>query len=475
MNEFGPRPRQTKIVATLGPASNSMTMIRRLADTGANVFRMNFSHGTREAHAAVHAAIRKVEADTGHPIAILADLQGPKLRVGKVAGGARDIKAGEHLCFCVDGKIPDSVPLPHANIYVTISVDDLILIDDGRIRFRVTGVERTSFTATALGDASLQDHKGVNFPDTVLEIEAITQKDHDDLKFALGLGVDWVAISFVQRAEDIISLRKFIGHQTRIISKIEKPIAVENIDAILAQSDAIMVARGDLGVECNWHELPAIQATLVAKARHAGVPAVVATQMLESMISAPLPTRAEASDVANAVAQGADAVMPSAESAAGDFPQQAVSAMASIAAATEAAARKTGHKINADLTYARDDSDSIASAAGVLAELRDACCIATYKETGATALRVAKTRCDVPILAVSPTPSVARALVLVWGVTSVVNTDPHEFAAARAGQIPPQLAPDQLIQPDRPVIVTSGSTQGQSGSADTLKIAYLSV
>lgn len=474
MNDFAPRPRQTKIVATLGPASKSVAMIRCLADAGANVFRMNFSHGTHEDHAAVHAAIRKVEADIGRPIAILADLQGPKLRIGKVADGARDIKAGEKLCFCVDGKIAGSVPLPHPNIFETISDDDLILIDDGRIRLRVTGVERASFTATALGDATLRDHKGVNFPDTVLDIEAITPKDHSDLKFALGLGVDWVAMSFVQRAEDIISLREIIGHQAKIISKIEKPVAVENIDAILAQSDAIMVARGDLGVECNWHELPAIQATLVAKARGAGVPVVVATQMLESMISAPLPTRAEASDVANAVAQGADAVMLSAESAAGEFPRQAVSAMASIAAATEAAARNTGRKINADLTYATDDSDSIASAAGVLAELRDACCIATYTETGATALRVAKTRCDVPVLAVCPTPSVARALGLVWGVTSVVNTDPNEFAAARAGQIPPQLAPDQLIQPDRPVIVTFGSTQGQSGSTDTLKIAYLS-
>lgn len=474
MNDFGPRPRQTKIVATLGPASNTIAVIKGLAEAGANVFRMNFSHGTHEDQAAVHAIIREVEAELKRPIAILADLQGPKLRIGQVSGGARDIKIGEDLCFSVDGKVAASSILPHATVFDTVSKDDLILIDDGRIRLRVTGVGHNSFTAASLNNATLRDRKGVNFPDTVLDIEAITEKDHHDLQFALGLGVDWVAMSFVQRAEDIISLRKIIGNQAKIIAKIEKPIALKNIDAILTQSNAIMVARGDLGVECDWHELPAIQATLVSKARRAGVPVVVATQMLESMISAPLPTRAEASDVANAVAQGADAVMLSAESAAGDFPLEAVSAMASIAVATEGAARKTGRKIDADLTNAFDDSDSIASAAGVLAGLRDACCIATYTETGATALRVAKTRSDVPILAVCPTPSVARALGIVWGVTSVVNTDPHEFGAARAGQIPPKLAPDQLIQPDRPVIVTFGSTQGQSGATDTLKIAYLS-
>lgn len=465
--------RHTKIVATLGPSSNTSEIIENLALAGANVFRMNFSHGTHEDHAAVHAAIREVEAKLGSSIAVLADLQGPKLRIGIVPGGDRTLDIGDEIQFGLDDT-EDAIPFPHPEVYETLAEGHVVLIDDGRIRLRVTSADKRSFTAKALNRSVLKDRKGVNFPDTNLNVEAITSKDREDLRFALELGVDWVAMSFVQRADDISKLRQLIGPLAKIIAKIEKPIAVENITAILDETDAIMVARGDLGVECDWHELPAIQSSLVSKARAKGKPVVVATQMLESMISSPLPTRAETSDVANAVSQGADAVMLSAESAAGEYPVEAVRSMVAIASATERVLRSNGRTIDISLLQAEDDSGSIASAAGVLAELRDACCIATYTETGATAVRVSRTRSHIPILAVCPSEVIARPLNLVWGVTPVVSVDEEEFASSRDGHFPPRVAPDGLIQPDQAVVVTSGSTHGQAGGTDSLKIAYLS-
>lgn len=465
--------RHTKVVATLGPSSNTPEIIEKLAQAGANVFRMNFSHGTHKDHAAVHAAIRHVETKLGKSIAILADLQGPKLRIGVVPGGDRALGIGDSVEFGLEGT-GDVVPFPHPEVYETLAEGHMVLIDDGRIRLRVTSASSNSFTAKVLNRAVLKDRKGVNFPDTGLNVDAITPKDREDLSFALELGVDWVAMSFVQRADDITKLRQLIGPVAKIIAKIEKPIAVENIEAILNETDAIMVARGDLGVECDWHELPAIQSSLVSKARTLGKPVVVATQMLESMISAPLPTRAETSDVANAVSQGADAVMLSAESAAGEYPVEAVQSMVAIAFATERALHANGSNIDMSLLHTQDDSGSIASAAGVLAQLRNACCIATYTETGATAVRVAKTRSRVPILAVCPSEAVARPLNLVWGVTPVISDNEAEFTSSRDGHFPPRIAPDGLIQPDKAVVVTSGSKHGQAGGTDSLKIAYLS-
>ncbi len=468
-----PLLRQTKIIATLGPASNTEEKIEQLARAGADVFRMNFSHGTHEEHAAVHRAIRKVEAKLGTSIAILADLQGPKLRIGVVPTGRHSIAAGDSITFGLTVDSDHSVPFPHPEIYQTLDVGHIVLIDDGRIRLRVTEANQTEFKAKALTPAVLNDRKGMNFPDTDLKVDAITEKDRNDLNFALGLGVDWIAMSFVQRAKDVAKLRDLTGASAKIMAKIEKPIAVEQIDDILDASDAVMVARGDLGVECDWHELPAIQSSLVTKARAKGKPVVVATQMLESMITSPLPTRAETSDVANAVTQGADAVMLSAESAAGDYPIEAVGSMVAIAAATERALRSNGRSIDMSLLDTPDVSRSIASAASVLAQLRDACCIATYTETGATALRVAHTRSGIPVLAVCPSEDIARPLNLVWGVTPVVNNDKAEFTSSREGHIPPRLAPKNLIQEGRAVVVTSGSKHGESGGTDSLKIAYL--
>lgn len=468
------KQRNTKIVATLGPSSNEEPTISALAKAGANVFRMNFSHGSHDDHATVHANIREVEKTSKSSIAILADLQGPKLRIGVVPGGERDLNIDDEVTFALAPDTDsDQVPFPHPEVYETIREGHLVLIDDGRIRFKVTKADKGYFKAKVLNTSVLKDRKGVNFPDTTLNVAPITDKDREDLRFALELGVDWVAMSFVQHAEDIRSLRALIGDQAKIVAKIEKPVAVTNILEILEETDAIMVARGDLGVECAWHELPAIQQSLVSKARRIGKPVIVATQMLESMISAPLPTRAETSDVANAVMQRADAVMLSAESAAGQYPIEAVEAMASIALATEIASHDRPKKLEAQIIDAPDDSSSIASAAGILARLRNASCIATYTETGATARRVAKTRSGVPILAVCPSKEIARQLNLVWGVTPIVSTDEQEFQSVREGHIPSRLAHCHLIKPNQPVVVTSGSKHGQTGGTDSLKIAYL--
>lgn len=475
MSKDNPRQPNTKIIATLGPSSDTETTIAEMSDAGANVYRMNFSHGSHEQHTDVYAAIRKIESLRGTSIAVLADLQGPKLRIGVVPEGERTLKIGDSICFVSHQKneLPKAVPLPHPEVFETIQCGHLVLIDDGRIRLRVTSSSAGIFTAEVLNAAILRDRKGVNFPDTQLNVEPITEKDLRDLHLALKLGVDWLAMSFVQRAKDIRDLRTLSGGQVKIVAKIEKPVAVDNIDSILEEADAIMVARGDLGVECSWNTLPAIQRKLVSKARKAGKPVIVATQMLESMIGAPLPTRAETSDVANAVMQKTDAVMLSAETAAGEYPVESVEAMASIVLATEEALQEQPTKIEAHSIDAPDDSSSIANAASILARLRNACCVTTYTETGATAIRVSRTRGEVPILAVCPSQEVARPLNLVWGVTPVVSTSINEFTSAREGHIPSRLGDSPLIQADKPVVVTSGSRHGQTGGTDSLKIAYL--
>ncbi len=467
--------RKTKILATVGPASNTTQTIKELAEAGANVFRMNFSHGSHSEHRQVHANIRAVEGEVGWLLGVLADLQGPKLRIGTIPGGERKLDIGEKVVLVSDQRLldGDAVLFPHHDALSSVEVGHSVLVDDGRLRLRATHIAPSRIEAEVLNSGMLKDRKGVSFPDSSLAVDPITQKDREDLQFALKLGVDWVAMSFVQTADDIRNLRKLIGKQAKIVAKIEKPTAVKNIDAILEEADAIMVARGDLGVECAWHELPSIQRQLVSSARAVGKPVIIATQMLESMIAAPLPTRAETSDVANAVMQGADAVMLSAESAAGNYPVEAVTAMSSIVVSTEKSLDCKPPQIGAQLIEALDDSASIASAAGILAGLRGACCITTYTETGASALRVAKGRGPVPILAVCPDRKIAGVLTLAWGVTPMVSNDLAEFNSARDGQIPEGLGQSNLIRRQRPVIVTSGSSHGLTGGTDSLKIAYL--
>lgn len=466
--------RQTKIAATVGPASNSRATLLSLIRAGVNVFRLNFSHGTHDDHAQVFQTIRELEQENDIFVCVLADLQGPKIRIGTISGGSRTVTSGEEIQFVsAVSQDPSDIHIPHPEIFETIKNDDLILIDDGRIRFRVTARGDGRFKAKALNDSTLRDRKGVNFPDTHLNVDAMTPKDHEDLRFALGLGVDWIALSFVQTADDVGKVKGEVAGRARIVAKIEKPLALKNIDSIIAATDAIMVARGDLGVECDWFAVPGIQTSLVAKCREAGKPVIVATQMMESMITEPIPTRAETSDVSNAVAQRADAVMLSAESAAGKYPVEAVQAMARIIEASETALRLGSLDQQFPMIEAKTDSGSIASAATLIASLRNACAILTYTETGATALRVSKSRCQVPILAVCPNESIARELNLGWGITPIVSNNLDAFSSSRDGQIPDSLASAPFIVSDRPVVVTSGSQHGKPGGTDSIKIAYL--
>ncbi len=332
------RYRQTKIVATLGPASAGPEMIARLFHIGADVFRLNFSHGTHADHAANIAAVRALEAGVGRPIGLLADVQGPKLRVGRFAGGRVHLSTGQAFTFDQDPTPGNArrVQLPHPEILSAATGGTTLLLDDGKLRLRVERARGGHLECEVLTGGALSDRKGVNVPDVVLHIPALTEKDRQDLDFALEQGVDFVGLSFVQRPEDVAEARAIANGRAWIVAKIEKPQALDQLDAIVALADAVMVARGDLGVELPPEEVPLAQKRIVRAARAAGRPVIVATQMLESMISAPAPTRAEASDVAGAVFDGADAVMLSGETAAGQYPAEAVAMMDRIVTRVEA-------------------------------------------------------------------------------------------------------------------------------------------
>lgn len=331
------RQRHAKIVATVGPASSSPDRLRELFLAGVDTFRLNFSHGIHQDHAAVHAAIRTLEKEVGRPIGILQDLQGPKIRIGTLKDGALALSEGETIRFVLDGKDGNrtAIPLPHPEIFEAILPGQDLLIDDGRIRVRVTGFGTDSIDARVVTGGRISNRKGVNLPGTMLNLSPLTAKDRADLAFGLELGVDWIALSFVQRPSDMIEARALIGEQAGLLAKIEKPSALDHIDDIVRLSDAVMVARGDLGVEIPPEEVPGRQKELVRLCRLAVKPVIVATQMLDSMVGAPTPTRAEASDVATAIYDGADAVMLSAESAAGQYPVEAVAMMDRIISRTE--------------------------------------------------------------------------------------------------------------------------------------------
>ncbi|HNG49202.1 MAG TPA: pyruvate kinase, partial [Plasticicumulans sp.] len=333
------RLRNAKIVATLGPASSAPDTIRALFDAGADVFRLNFSHGSHEDHRARLERIRAIERETGRPVGVLADLQGPKLRVGTFAHGPVTLAEGAAFRLDLERDRPGDagrVAMPHPEIFAALTEGAELLLDDGRLRLRVERCGPGYADTRVIAGGLLSERKGVNVPDVVLPLSALTAKDRADLDFALELGVDWIALSFVQRAADLDELRALVRGRAGLVAKLEKPAAIASLDAIVAASDALMVARGDLGVELPPEQVPAIQKRIVRACRRAGKPVIVATQMLESMVGAPVPTRAEASDVATAIYDGADAVMLSAESASGRFPLEAVAMMDRIIARTEA-------------------------------------------------------------------------------------------------------------------------------------------
>jgi pyruvate kinase len=412
------RQRRAKILATVGPASSDPKVLRQLFEAGVDTFRLNFSHGTHADHDAVITAIRALEQETGTPIAILQDLQGPKIRLG-VLGGVRLVKQGQIMRLInSDTAQNEDIPLPHPEIFAALKAGDRLLVDDGRVCLEATEVTGGTITAKVVSGHALNDRKGVNLPDCVLEMPCLTAKDRADLEFGLSRGVDWLALSFVQRASDLEEIGQIVQGRAGIVAKIEKPSALMQIEAIVDRADAIMIARGDLGVEIPPEAVPGHQKDIIALCRRMATPVIVATQMLESMTSAAAPTRAEASDVATAVYDGADAVMLSAESAAGQYPVEAVSVMDRIIKATEDHQHYLG-ALAAGRGRAETPADTIADTGAKLACALDARCIVAYSRSGTTALRVAARRSGLPLVVLTPDPAVRRRMALVWGVTTL--------------------------------------------------------
>ena len=468
------RNRRAKIVATLGPATNGGAEIEKLFEAGADVFRLNFSHGAHAEHKARLDAIRTVEKKHHRPIAVLADLQGPKLRVGEMENGGVELAQDQAFRLDLDTTMGDTTraPLPHPEIFAALKEDTQILLDDGKIRLRVTNKGDDFADTVVIAGGRLSDRKGVNVPNAVLPVAAMTDKDRADLDFALSIGVDWVALSFVQRPEDVAEARKIVQGRTAVLSKLEKPAAIDRLDEIITLSDAVMVARGDLGVELPPEDVPGLQKQIIRRCREAGKPVVVATQMLESMISSPAPTRAEASDVATAVYDGADAVMLSAETAAGNYPFEAVAIMDRIIARVERdeAYRPIMNTAHPDPEHTAPDA--ITAAARQVAETIGAAAIVTYTTSGSTTLRAARERPVVPILCLTESIATARRLVLAWGVHGVVTKDIHNFSdmIEKACRI---ALNEGLAQKGQRLVVTAGVPFGTPGATNILRIAWI--
>jgi len=468
------RQRFTKIVATLGPASSSPDKLRALFEAGADVFRLNFSHGAPEDHKQRVDLLRTLEQEYEHPIAILMDLQGPKLRLGVVGKGPMELKKGQKLRFDLDSKPGDGerVPLPHPEIFAAARPDGVLLIDDGKVRLRILAHTADTIDAEVQVAGTISDRKGVNLPNLVVPLSPMTPKDRKDLDYGLSLGVDWVALSFVQHAHDIAELKKLVAGRAAVMAKLEKPAAIDHLDEIIEQSDGIMVARGDLGVELPPEAVPPLQKRILAACRIAGKPAIVATQMLESMVHSPAPTRAEASDVATAVYDGTDAVMLSAESASGEYPVEAVTIMDRILQSVEADPHYRRLMDASRREPEATTADAISAAARQCAHTLSAAAIVTYTNTGSTTLRAARERPDVPVLCLTPNLNTARRMTLAWGVHPVRTEDANNFAdmVQRAVAI---ARHEELAKPGERLVITAGVPFGTPGATNILRIAYV--
>ncbi|MDO5706597.1 MAG: pyruvate kinase [Paracoccus sp. (in: a-proteobacteria)] len=466
------RHRNVKIVATLGPVSSDYDTILALANAGADVFRLNMSHGSHEDHRARHAVIRRVEEETGRPIAILADLQGPKLRVGPFVAGACDLEEGGSFRFDLDAAPGDAarVQLPHPEIFAALRPGSELLVNDGKIRLRVDACGPDFADCTVTVGGTISDRKGVNVPDVVLPLAALSDKDRDDLEFACDLGVDWLALSFVQRPEDVEEAKRLANGRAAVLSKIEKPAAVNAFAEILAVSDGIMVARGDLGVELPVHSVPPIQKRLVRACRAAAKPVIVATQMLESMIESPMPTRAEVSDVATAIYEGTDAIMLSAESAAGQYPIDAVRTMDSVARSVES--DPTYREIIEASRKAKLHSvpDGIVTAAREIAETTDIAAICAFTQSGTTARIAARERPRVPIIAMSSLLPTLRQLTLSWGCHCFKTPELERFKQAVVNAA--RVARDHgFADNEDHIVVIAGVPFNVPGTTNILRIA----
>lgn len=466
------RLRSVKIVATLGPASNDYSTIKSLFEAGADVFRLNMSHGSHEEIRERHQIIRDIERDTGRPIAILADLQGPKLRCGKFKNGKEMLEKGATFRFDLDTAPGDEkrVCLPHKEIFEALEVGSSLLVNDGKIRVTVEKCGKDFADCTVNVGGEISNNKGVNVPDVVLPLAALSEKDRNDLEFVCALGVDWLALSFVQRAADVEEARKLANGRASIVSKIEKPAAVKAFDEILAVSDGVMVARGDLGVELPVQDVPPIQKRLVRACRTVGKPVIVATQMMESMIESPVPTRAEVSDVATAIYEGADAVMLSAESAAGKYPIEAVTTMNNVAVEVEADENYTQIIAASRKANRSSVAEAITVAAREISETTDVKAICCFSHSGTTALLASRERPMVPIIALTPMVGTSRKLCLVWGLHCVLTNEVGRFklavvSAARASRA------DGFADDTDKVVVMAGIPFNTPGSTNILRVA----
>jgi pyruvate kinase len=468
------RQRSTKIVATLGPATSTPERIEALFRAGVDVFRLNFSHGVHEDHRARVQTIRALEQSVGRPISILLDLQGPKLRVGTFRDGKVMLPTGAEFRLDLDKTPGDDkrAPLPHPEIFAVLTTGADLLLDDGRLRLRVKEHGKDYCVTEVVTGGALSDRKGVNVPGVVLPLSPLTDKDRRDLAFGLDLGVDWVALSFVQRPEDIAEGRRLVAGRAALMAKLEKPAAIDRLDEIVELCDAIMVARGDLGVEMPPEDVPALQKRIIRACRREGKPVVVATQMLDSMVNAPAPTRAEASDVATAVYDGSDAVMLSAETASGNYPVEAVTMMNRIATRTE---RDPLYRHLLEADHAEPEattSDAITAAARQIAHTIKASAIVTYTTSGSTTLRAARERPEVPILCLTQRLETARRLSLCWGTHAVVTEDINSFGEMVSKAVAVARR-EEFAKPGDRLIVTAGVPFGTPGATNILRVAWV--
>ena len=468
------RKRNTKIIATLGPSSSSPLKIHSLFQAGADIFRLNFSHGTHEDHRKRVFHIRQYEKRLGRPIAILGDLQGPKIRIGLFRKTFTVLKNNQRFILDLNSKEGDQnrVFLPHKEIFKSVKKNNKILIDDGKIILNVDKVLSDQIITEVLVGGKISNRKGVNIPETFIKMSSLTEKDIKDLKFCLDLSLDYIALSFVQKAKDLNDLKKYVGSQTGIMAKFEKPLAIKNMNEILQCCDAAMVARGDLGVEMPPEEVPIIQKRIVQSCRDFGIPVVVATQMLDSMVESPSPTRAEASDVATAVFDAADCLMLSAETASGKFPVESVKIMSRIIKGVENDVSYRQILESKKIKLEETTSDAISSAASQVVKTVFAKAIFTYTRSGATAKRAARERPTVPIIGLSPERITARQLALIWGVHTIHALEPKSFSGMIDNAC--ELAKKEgIVKKGDYVVITAGAPIGVSGSTNNLRIARI--
>jgi pyruvate kinase len=469
------RTRRTKIVATLGPVTNTPDRIRELIEAGVNVFRLNFSHGDADMHRTNAERIRAIAGELDANVGILQDLQGPKIRVGRFADGKVALTAGDPFALSCDDDTPghaSRVGVTYAGLCREVKAGDAILLDDGRLALRVLGVDGETIRTEVTVGGTLSNNKGINLPESDLSIPALTDKDVEDLKFGAKIGVDWVAMSFVRSRDDLLLARHYLARQgssAKLMAKIEKPGAVERFAEILREVDGIMVARGDLGVEMPPERVPQIQKKLIRACREAGKPVVTATQMLESMIGNPTPTRAEASDVANAIYDGTDAVMLSGETAVGEYPIEAVKMMDRIARTVEADEMYVADMREHAPTPEDTTADAVSLGVCNMAHTLRSQLIVTFTSSGATGIRVARNRPEAPILAITPSDRAYHQLSIVWGVLPHLTDDiaDTDEMVSKANQV---IMERGLLEPGARFVITAGVPFGTRGTTNMIRV-----